>query len=75
MTRCSVFLQILLAGKLIRSYLNVDTNAFKDTHSEKSPSSKILALTKSMNMNIWVVGKLKQLFIRGSLTEIKFSTK
>ena len=75
LTRCSVFLQILLAGKLIRSYLNVDTNAFKDTHSEKSPSSKIPALTKSMNMDIWVVGKLKQLFIRGSLSEIIFSTK
>ena len=75
MTCCSIFLQILLAGKLIRSYLNVDTNAFKDTHSGKSPSSKIPALTKSMNMDIWVVGTLKQLFIRGSLSEIKFLTK
>ena len=33
--------------------------AFKDTHREKSPSNKIPELTKSMNMDIWVVGTLK----------------
>ena len=26
------------------------------THREKGPSNKTLALTKSMNMDIWVVG-------------------
>ena len=30
------------------------------------------ALTKSMNMGIWVVD-MNQLFVRGSYTEIKFS--
>ena len=38
----------------------------KDTHREKAPSNKTLALTKSTNMDIWVVGTSNQLFIRGS---------
>ena len=29
--------------------------SFNDTHTKKSPSNKIPALTKSMNMEIWVV--------------------
>ena len=29
----------------------------------------------SMNMDIWVVGTLARLFIRGSYSEIKFSKK
>ena len=33
---------------------------------EKAPSNKIPALTKSMNMGIWVVGISNQLFIRDS---------
>ena len=32
----------------------------KDTHRENAPSSK------SMNMNVWLVGTSNQLFIRGS---------
>ena len=44
----------------------------KYTHKEKAPSNKITALTKSMNMDICVVGTLNQLFTRGSLTETKF---
>ena len=28
----------------------------KDIHREKAPSNKTPALTKSMNMDIWVVG-------------------
>ena len=32
----------------------------------KTPSNETPALTKSMNMDIWVVGKSNQLFIRGS---------
>ena len=43
------------------------------THKENVPSNKTRALTKSMNMDIWVVGKLNQLFIRGLFTEINFS--
>ena len=38
----------------------------KDTHKEKALSNRTHALTKSMNMNIWVVGKSNQLFKRGS---------
>ena len=38
----------------------------KDTHREKAPSNKTPALTESANMDIWVVGILNQLFIRGS---------
>ena len=39
---------------------------FKDTASEKAPSNKTPALTKSMNMDIWVLGTSNQHFIRGS---------
>ena len=45
----------------------------KDTHRERSVSNKTQALTKSMNMDIWVFGTLNQLFIRGFHTRIKFS--
>ena len=41
----------------------------KDTHREKAPSNKTLALTESMNMSIWVAGTLNQVFVRGSETE------
>ena len=30
-------------------------NVIKDTHKENAPSSKTQALTKSMNIDIWVV--------------------
>ena len=29
---------------------------FKDTQREKAPSNKTPALTKSLNMDIWVIG-------------------
>ena len=48
---------------------------FKNTHREKAPSNKTPALTKSMNMDIWVVGTSNQLFLKGSYTEAKFSKK
>ena len=38
----------------------------KDTHTEKAPSSKTLAFTKSTNMDIWVVGTSNQIIARGS---------
>ena len=47
----------------------------KDNYRENAPSSKTKSLTKIINMNIWVIGTLKQLFIRGSYTEIKFSKR
>ena len=40
---------------------------------KKAPSNKIPALTKSRNMDIYVVSTSNQLFIRGSSTNTKFS--
>ena len=51
---------------------------FKDTHRENRPSNRTQALTKSMNMDIWVFGTLSQFFIdfyRGSYAELKFTKK
>ena len=48
---------------------------FKDTHWEKVPLNKTQAITKSMNMDIWVVATSNLLFKRGSYNEIKFSKK
>ena len=39
--------------------------SFKDTRRQKAPLNKTLALTKNMNMNVWVVGTSNQLFIKG----------
>ena len=44
---------------------------FKDTHREKAPSNKIPALTKSMSMDIWVIGTSIQLCIRSYSAEKK----
>ena len=38
----------------------------KVTHREKALSNKAPALRKSTNTGVWAVGKLNQLFIRGS---------
>ena len=43
-----------------------DYSFLKDTHREKSPSNKTPMRSKSINMDIWVVGTSNQLFIRGS---------
>ena len=49
---------------------------FKDTHSENRPSNRTQALTKSMNMDIWVVGTLSQFWgYWGSYAELKFTKK
>ena len=50
-----------------------DAGLFKDTHREKA--NKTPALTKSLNMSIWVAGISNQLFRRGSYFETKFSKK
>ena len=39
---------------------------------KNTPSNKTQALAKSMNMNIWVIVKLNQLFVRGSLLKLNF---
>ena len=41
----------------------------EDSHRDKAPSNKTPTLTKSINMDIWVVVTSNQLFIRGSYTE------
>ena len=45
------------------------------TNRENAAQNKIETIKKSMNMDIWVVSTLNQLFIKGSYTEIKFSKK
>ena len=54
-----------------------DAGFYKDTHREKAnkTSNKTPALTKSMNMSIWVAGISNQLFRRGSYFETQFSKK
>ena len=59
-------------GKLDRIFQN---KSFKDTHRENTLSNKTKMITKSMNMYIWTIGTLNQLFIRGSYTQIKFFKK
>ena len=49
--------------------------AFKDTHMASALTNRTQALMRSMNMSIWVISTLNQLFRRGSYTEIKFSKK
>ena len=44
------------------------SSGFKDTHRENTSPNKTESLTKSMNMYIWEIGTLNQLFIRGSYT-------
>ena len=47
----------------------------KDTHRENKSSIKTEARRKNMNVYIWAIGTLNQLFIRSSCTQIKFSKK
>ena len=42
------------------------TLTLKDTYREKAPSNKTSALSKTMNMDIWVISTSNQLSIRGS---------
>ena len=48
---------------------------FKDTYRENATSNKTQARKKSMIMEIWEIGTLNQLFVRGSYTRIKCSKK
>ena len=47
----------------------------KNNHREKTFPNKTQALTKGMNMDIWVFSTLNQLFKRDSSDQIKFSKK
>ena len=49
--------------------------AVRDTHREKAPLDKASTLSKSMNMDIWVVGRSNQLFILVSKLEKNFRKK
>ena len=46
-----------------------------DTDRENTPSNKTQSFTESMNMSIWEVSTLIQLFKRDSYVEITFSKK
>ena len=43
------------------------------THKQNSTSNKTQALTKSVNMDIWAIGKLNELFWRDFYTQFQFS--
>ena len=47
----------------------------KDTQRKNAPQNKTQTLKQKMNMDIWVVSTLNQLFIKDSYSEIKFSKK
>ena len=44
----------------------ISKGSVKDTYREKALSNKTPALTKSTNMDNWVVGTSSQFFLRGS---------
>ena len=58
--------QFIIAPYNIKSEMII--LSIKDTHMENTPSNKTHALTKSMNVDILVVGTLNQLFLRSSYT-------
>ena len=37
----------------------------KDTHKGSTPSSKTQVLMKITNMDIWLIGTMNQIFVRG----------
>ena len=45
----------------------------KDTHGKNTSSNKIAALTKSMNIYIWAIATVNQLFVRGLKLKLTFS--
>ena len=47
----------------------------KDTHRENTPSNKTHVLTKTVIIDIWVVGTLNQLFVIGCYTQIYLKKK
>ena len=50
-------------------------STFKETYRKNTPSNKTGALTKSMNIYIWVICILNQLFISDYYTQIEFLRK
>ena len=62
----SNILNILFGQSMKKSSYKILDTSIKDTHREKTPSNKTPPLRKSTNMEVWAVGTLNQLFIRGS---------
>ena len=62
-----VLIYTIITVRDVRTVLNTDR--------EKAPPKKTLPFTKTINMDIWVVGTSNQHFVRGSYTESKFSKK
>ena len=58
-----------------RNVLDVSRKVFEDTHRENTHSKKTRGLLKSINMDIWVIGTLNQLFIRGYYNQINLFKK
>ena len=58
---------------MLIGFIRLFENSVKDNHRENTPSNKTQGLTKSLNMDIWEIGTLNQLFIRGSYTQVNFS--
>ena len=70
----------LSVSKLTRNYLHCCTFLefmldLKDIHREKASSIKSPVLTKTMNMDIYVVDTSNQLFIGGFDTDVKLYNK
>ena len=47
-----------------RLLLRVNSEVLKDTYREKALPNKTPALTKSTNIEVWVIGTSNQLFMR-----------
>ena len=60
-----LFLKYFSLLKMLAYYFQLN-HFLKDTQKEKVPSNKTPAITKSMNMDILVVGTSNQLFARNS---------
>ena len=58
--------------KIKEFHLRTNIRCLKDTHRENVHSNKTEALAESMNMCVWTIGKLNQLFMTGCYTHIKF---
>ena len=58
-----------------KDYLKNFAANLKETDREKATSNKTPALSKIMNMDIWVVTTSNQLVMRQSYAETKFSKK
>ena len=66
--------KVLFVKVIVKKHC-ICNNLSKNTHRKNTPSNKTQAVTKSMNVDLWVFGILNQLFITGSYNQTKFSKK